>query len=163
MPSSDPTAITSMPPAAVAGARTIDDGPAIVHRPSRPEKLSLRADVEVALAVERKVRTRQDALFSLAHVPNRDVRREAARDNPMEEFASPVRCVSGEAFGLEPQSLVRPLDHRLRRSDLVISTGRRGLHVDDNRVLDVDQVIEPVAELDALVGFRGPGRARVHW
>jgi hypothetical protein len=41
--------------AAVADARTIEDGPAIVHRPIRPEKLSLRADVEVALAVERKV------------------------------------------------------------------------------------------------------------
>ena len=81
----------------------------------------------------------------------------------MEEFASAVRCVTGESFGLELQSLVRPLDHRLRRSDLVISTGRRGLHVNNNRVLDVDQVIEPVAELDALVGFRGPGRARVHW
>src|SRR5262245_20404909 len=91
------------------------------------------------------------------------MRCDAASNNPMEEFASPVRCVSGEAFGLEPQSLVRPLDHRLCRSDLVISTGRRGLHVNDNRVLDIDQVIEPVAELDALVGFRGPGRARVHW
>src|SRR5262249_58898755 len=48
---------------AVAGARTIDDGHAIVHRPSSPEKLTLRADVEVALAVERKGGTRQDALF----------------------------------------------------------------------------------------------------
>jgi hypothetical protein len=76
----------------------------------------------------------------------------------MEEFASAVRCVSGEPIGLEPQSLVRPLDHCLCRSDLVISTGRRGLHIDDNSVLDVDQVIEPIAELDALVGLRGLGR-----
>src|SRR5262249_40563388 len=128
----------------------------------RPKKLALRADVEVALPIERKVGARQDALFSRAHVPNRDMRCDAASNNPMEEFANPVRCVSGEPFGLEPQSLVRPLD-RLCRSDLVISTGRRGLHVNDNRVLDIDQVIEPVAELDALVGFRGPGRARVHW
>jgi hypothetical protein len=94
--------------------RTIEDGPAIVHRPIRPEKLSLRADVEVALAVERKV---WRCPLSLAHVPNRDVRRDATSDNPMEEFASPVRCVSGEPFGLESQSLVRPLDHRLCRSD----------------------------------------------
>src|SRR6478672_768978 len=36
------------------------------------------------------------------------------------------------------------------------------LYVDDDRVLDVDQVIEPIAELDALVGFCGPRRARVH-
>src|SRR5262252_3704848 len=61
---------------AVAGARAIKDGPTIVHRPGRPEKLTLRADVEVTLPIEGKVGTRQDALFSLAHVPNRDVRCE---------------------------------------------------------------------------------------
>jgi hypothetical protein len=77
----------------------------------------------------------------LAHVPNRDVQRDAGADQPMEEPASAVRCVNGQPFGLEAQSLVRPLDHRLCRSDLVINTGRRGLHVNDNRVLDVDQVI----------------------
>src|SRR5215831_9744902 len=147
---------------AVAGARAINNGSTIVHRPGRPEKLTVRADVEVTLPIEGKVGTRQDARFPLAHVPNRDVRRDGGADQPMEELASAVRCVSGEPFGLEPQSLVRPLDHHLCRSDLVISTGRRGLYVHDNRILDVDQVIEPVAELDALVGFRGPGRARVH-
>src|SRR5262249_54959761 len=59
---------------AVAGARAINNGSAIVHRPSRPEKLTLRADVKVTLPIEGKVGTRQDALFPLAHVPNRDVR-----------------------------------------------------------------------------------------
>src|SRR5713101_907010 len=118
---------------------------------SRPEKLTLRADVEVALPIERKVGARQDALFPLAHVPNRDVRRDAAADNPMEKFASAICRVSGEPFGLEPKSLVSPLDHRLCCSDLVISAGRRGLYVDNDRVLDIDQVIERVAELDALV------------
>src|SRR5262245_20589839 len=147
---------------AVAGARTIDDGPAIEHRPSRPEKLTLRADVEVALAVERKVGARQDALFSLAHVPNRDVRRDAGADHPIEELTGAVRRVRGEPFGLEPQSLLSPFNHRLRGSHLVISAGWRSLYVDDNRVLDVDQIIEPIAKLDALVSLRGPGRARIH-
>src|SRR4029453_9517268 len=36
------------------------------------------------------------------------------------------------------------------------------LYVDDDRILDVDQAIEPIAELYALVGFCGPSRARVH-
>src|SRR5215510_10219984 len=74
----------------VAGARAINNGSTIVHRPSRPEKLTLRADVEVALAVEGKVGTRQDALFPLAHVPNRDVRRDAGADHPMEKLADRV-------------------------------------------------------------------------
>jgi hypothetical protein len=47
------------------------------------------------------------------------------------------------------------------RSDLVISASRRGLHVDDDRVIDIYEIIEPVPELHALVGFRSPGRARV--
>jgi NAD-dependent DNA ligase len=58
---------------AVARARAINDSSAIVHRPGCPEKLTLRADVEVALPIEGKVRARQDAFFPLAHVPNRDV------------------------------------------------------------------------------------------
>src|SRR5262249_10302229 len=98
---------------AVAGARAINNGSTIVHRPGRPENLTLRADVEVALPIEGKVGTRQDALFPLAHVPNRDVRRDAGADHPMEELASAVRRVRREPFGLEPQSLVRPFNHRL--------------------------------------------------
>jgi hypothetical protein len=98
---------------AVAGARAINNGPTIVHRPGRPEKLTLRADVEVTLPIEGKVGTRQDALFPLAHVPNRDVRRDAGADHPMEELASAVRRVRREPFGLEPQSLLSPFNHRL--------------------------------------------------
>jgi hypothetical protein len=33
----------------------------------------------------------------LAHVPNRDVQRDAGADQPMEELASAVRCVNGIA------------------------------------------------------------------
>src|SRR5262245_36378539 len=105
---------------AVAGARAINNGSTIVHRPGRPEKLTLRADVEVTLPIEGKVGTRQDALFPLAHVPNRDVRHDAGADDPMEELASAVRRVCGQPFGLEPQSLVRPFNHRLCGSNLII-------------------------------------------
>src|SRR5262249_865959 len=95
---------------AVPGAPPINNAPAIVPRPGRPEKLTLRADVEVTLPIEGKVGTRQDALFPLAHVPNRDVRRDADADHPMEELASAVRRVCGQPFGLEPQSLLSPFN-----------------------------------------------------
>src|SRR5262249_45384472 len=114
---------------AVAGARAIKNGPTIEHRPGRPEKLTLRPDVDVTLPIEGKVGTRQDALFPLAHVPNRDVRCDAGTDHPIEELASAVRRVRGEPFGLEPQSLLSPFNHRLRGSHLVISTSWRSLHV----------------------------------
>ena len=90
---------------AVAGARAIKDSPAIMHRPGCPEKLTLRADVEVVLPIEGKVRARQDAFFSLAHVPNRDVRCDPGADNPMEELAA---VSAASQSGLSPnRSCVR--------------------------------------------------------
>jgi hypothetical protein len=55
----------------------------------------------------------------------------------------PLGRVGDETLGLEPHSFVSPLDHRLRSSHLVIGSGRCGFHIDDDRVLYVDQVIEP--------------------
>ena len=86
----------------------------------------------------------------------------ARADEPAEELACPVCRVGHQPFGLQTLRLFGALDHGFGRGHFVVAAGRGGLHVDDNRVLDVDQIIEPVAELNALVGFGGPGRARVH-
>src|SRR6266566_2667294 len=74
----------------------------------------------------------------------------------------PYAVSAASRSGLSPNPLLSPFNHRLRGSHLVISAGWRSLYVDDNRVLDVDQIIEPIAKLDALVSLRGPGRARIH-
>jgi hypothetical protein len=91
----------------------------------------LKHDWKVRLPIKGKVRARQDAFFPLAHVPNRDVRCDSGADNPMEELASAVRRVGGEPVGLEPQSLLCPLDHRLCRSHLVVSAGVGRQHLSD--------------------------------
>src|SRR5580704_12509891 len=101
-------------------------------------------------------------VVSLALVPHRNLRRDTRADEPAEELARSVRRVGREPVGLQTQRLFGALDHGLGRSHFVVGAGRSGLHIDDYRVRDVDQVIEPVAELDALVGFRGPSGARVH-
>jgi hypothetical protein len=90
------------------------------------------------------------------------MRRDARVDEPTEEFAGAVRGIGRKPAGLQSQRLFGTLDHQLGRGHFVVGTRRRRLHVDDDRVLDVDHVIEPVAEQDTLVGFRRPGRARVH-
>ena len=59
--------------------------------------------------------------------------------------------LSRKALCLEPQPFLSPRYHGLRGNDLVIGSGRRGLHIDDHRVLNIDQVIEPVAQLDVPV------------
>jgi hypothetical protein len=58
-------------------------------------------------------------------------------------------------------TLLGPIDHRPSGSNLIISSCRRGFDIDDNRILGIDQIIEPVAELHAFVGFRCPRRAGV--
>jgi hypothetical protein len=35
------------------------------------------------------------------------------------------------------------------------------VQIDNDRVLDVDEIIEPIAELHPLIGLRSPGRTRV--
>ena len=45
--------------------------------------------------------------------------------------------------------------------NLVRAACRRGLDVDNDRVRDVDEIIEPVTELHPLVGLGRPGRAGI--
>ena len=50
--------------------------------------------------------------------------------------------------GFKPgQGLFGAHDHGLGRGHLVVGAGRSGFHVHDDRVFDVDQVIEPVTKL----------------
>src|SRR5215467_14251758 len=85
----------------------------------------------------------------------------APTNQPTEELAGAVGCISGETLRLEPHSLLGPLDHCPGGGDLVVGSRRRGLDIHNDGVLDVDQIVEPVAELHALICFRGPCRARV--
>jgi hypothetical protein len=90
------------------------------------------------------------------------VRRDPGAANPMQEFAGAVCRIGRKPFGLQAQRLFGTLDHGFARGNFVVGTRRRGLHVDNDCVLNVDQIIKPITELDALVSFRGPSRARVH-
>ena len=48
------------------------------------------------------------------------------------------------------------IDHRLGRRHLIIGARRRRLDIDNDRVLDIDKIVETIPELNPLVGFRGP-------
>ena len=51
------------------------------------------------------------------------MRCDTSSDQPAEELAGAIGGVGGEPFGLKSQSFISPLDHRFRRSDLVIRSG----------------------------------------
>src|SRR5262245_17830302 len=90
------------------------------------------------------------------------MRRDTATDEPVEELASAIGGISSEPFRLKSQSFIDPLYHGFCRRDLVVASSGGGFHIDDHCVLDVDQVIEPIAELHTLVRLRCPSRAWIH-
>jgi hypothetical protein len=66
------------------------------------------------------------------------------------------RSGRGSIGGLHCSTSVVDRRTRLAVGGVAFAVPEEGLvDVNNNRVLDVDQVIEPIAELDALVGFRG--------
>lgn len=62
---------------------------------------------------------------------------------------------------LETEAPLGAIEHDLCRRNLVIGARRRRLNIDNDRVRDVDEIVEPVAELHSLVGFGRPGRAGI--
>jgi hypothetical protein len=91
------------------------------------------------------------------------VRRDPAANQPAEETAGPISGVGGKPLWLQIEAPLSAIEHRLGRLNLVVHARRRWLNVDNDRVLDVDEIIEPVAELHPLVGLgspRGTGIAR---
>ena len=75
---------------------------------------------------------------------------------PAEELAGSVSRVRDEPLRAEIEARFRPFDHLLGRLDLVVGACRRGFHIDDHCVLDIDQIVEAITELDAFVGLRRP-------
>src|SRR5216684_4133743 len=118
-------------------------------------------DVDIAFFVEGEVGSGERAVLASALVPDRDMRRDALSNQPTEELTGAIGRISSETVRFKSQSFLGSRDHRLRRRDFVIGAGGSSLHIDDHGVLNVDQIIEPITELHALVGLRRPGRARI--
>src|SRR6266487_613700 len=89
------------------------------------------------------------------------MRRDALSNQPTEELTRAICRISSETVRFKSQSFLGSGDHCLRRRDFVIGASGSSLHIDDHGVLNVDQIIEPIAELHALVSLRRPGRARI--
>jgi hypothetical protein len=75
----------------------------------------------------------------------------------------PYAVSAASRSGRQIEPLFGTLDHSLGSRHLIVCTCRGRLDVDDHCVLDVDQIVQPVAELHALVRFRCPSRAGIGW
>ena len=67
-------------------------------------------------------------------------------------------CVRGEPPRPQIEALFYSIQHRLCRGNFIVGASRRCLDIYDYCILDVDEVVQPVSELYALVGLGCPGR-----
>jgi len=91
---------------AVAFRGTIESSASVVHCATGPEQLAIWADVDAASLVPPEVRAREDAVLTVALLPDRNVRRYLLLlDEPTEELARPVSAVGGSRFGFRPKQM----------------------------------------------------------
>ncbi len=112
-----------------------------------------------ALPVPVEVRTGEDAVLPIAHFPYRDVRDNFLLfDQPTEKLARPIGRVRGEPPRLQIEALFCSIQHRLCCGNFIVGAGRRRLDIHDYGILDIDEIVQPIPELHALVGLGRPGR-----
>src|SRR5215468_7906738 len=84
-----------------------------------------------------------------------------AANQPAEETARSISGVGSKPLRLQTKATFGSIEHCLCGLDLVIGARGRWFDVDNDCVLDVDEIVEPIPELHALVGFRRPRRGRI--
>jgi len=101
---------------AVAHAGHIQKCLPIVDQPARREGLAGRADVHIALLVEREVYPAERPILTLRLIDHRDVRRNLLIvDEPVEVCPRSVGRIGRVPLGLEIEAFLGALDHGLCR------------------------------------------------
>src|SRR6516165_221248 len=118
------------------------------------ECFSCRTSVLILGRIEDEVGPAESPVLTRAFVPDRNVRRDFFLRQPAEKLRS-VSRVGSETLRLYPEPLLCAPDHDAGRSHLVESSGRRRFDIDDNGGLVVNQIIQPIAELDPVVSLGG--------
>jgi len=127
----------------------------------RGQRLAGRTRVDVLLFVECEVGSAECTVIACSLVPDRDVGGDTGVNHEAEKLARPIRGIRHQAIGLETKRALGTRDHHLGALHLVIRARRCRFDIDNDGVLDIDQVVQPISELHALVGLCGPGRGRV--
>src|ERR1700730_6706059 len=134
----------------------------VVHGAAGLKQFPIWADVGPALPVPVEIRTGEDAVLPIALLPHRDVRDDfLLLDQPAEELARPIGRVRGEPPRPQIEALFYSIQHRLCRGNFIVGASRRCLDIYDYCILDVDEVVQPISELHALVGLGCACRLRV--
>ena len=106
-----------------------------------------RAGVGVRRGIEDKLGATEAPVGTLALVPHRHMRSDALLlDHPGEDLGRSVGAVSADPLRLQAKAGLGPIEHGSGSADLgpPARTGR--LDIDDDRRLEIDQVVVSVGE-----------------
>ncbi len=129
-------------------AGEVKHGGAIIHqRSSRGKNFTAGTTVEVPGMVIGEVIAREDPVCAGGLVEDCNVRLDAVLiDQPGKHLGRAVAAVTEEPVRIEIEPFERALNHAFGGQHLRLPDCRRRLDIDDDRVLDVDQVVRRVGE-----------------
>jgi hypothetical protein len=128
---------------AVMFAGAIEQCRPIIHQSSgRGQHLAGWTDVDIGFLIVGEVFARERPIVAGRLVEHRNLRLDRALvDQPPQHLGCPVGTVGGQALGTEPEAIFGALNHCACCTDLGLPDSSRRLDIDDDRGLQVDQVV----------------------
>ncbi|HUC09452.1 MAG TPA: hypothetical protein VL985_03390 [Stellaceae bacterium] len=146
---------------AIRGGRPVRHGAVVAHQAGAPELFSAATDEDIGLQVKSEVGAGEKAIGLVLAVEQRNMRLDPAPHQPADHQAGSIGGVGRQPLRLEAKALLGSLEHRLGRGDFRAPARRCRLDVDDNRLLQIDQIIGAIGKSDLPLPFVGPRRGRI--
>ena len=139
-------------PPAVVHACPVRQDTALVDEAVIGEELTRRADVDVALPIEDKIRSAKLAVGPSRFVPYGHVWCDLAIHKPLKQPGHAINCIAREPLGPKIKAAPDAVQHGLGDGDLLFAISARACGVEDDPDLVVDKVVCIVGEerVDAL-------------
>src|SRR5215469_8470148 len=124
--------------------------------------LSSRTSVAVSGMIVDKILARKGVVRAFGFVEHRDVRLDpAVVHEPVQHLGRAVPGISNQPFRPQVKAVVSALDHGLGGGHLGLTHRRRGLYVDNNRVLHINEIISAISVDRRATPGGGPARRRI--
>ena len=82
---------------------------------------------------------------------------------PTIHLVSAASAIAGEMLWIEAKAHHHPLDHGARGTNLSLAKGTRRFDIDDNRVVDIDQIVGGLGKERRPAMSSGPLSSRIRW
>jgi len=87
------------------------------------------------------------AIGSLGLLEHWEMRLDPALvDQPVEHLRRPVSAIGVQLLGAKAEPVLDPVDHGACRPDLSLANAAAGVDVDDDRIIEIDQIVCSISE-----------------